>query len=256
MRHKKSSVRAIGCLVWRCVAWVYVRPPLQVHRESEVGDDGHDGMKEQVVVRESYWRIVKSVVDMGAGVSTVAALLGKDANDDEDLKRAMALIKVMIKRGGQTCGDAMEMVRHFVTCSTSDTEWDSNKLLPPALFSSSPGLLTAEYSSLVSVVRPIFDQCPQFDDVRSLTREELAKTWVFDGLIEIWKEGLSSLEITRELGASVRMLFCALAVTDSFIVRDHRYLGRPFESKCHGAARSVIIVNRAQRSHQLSQRYR
>lgn len=47
-------------------------------------------------------------------------------------------------------------------------------------------------------MRPIFDECPQLTDVRSLTREELSRDWVFDELIELWKIALSSLRMTEK----------------------------------------------------------
>lgn len=213
MRHKKSSVRALGCLVWRCVTWAYFQPPLEGDRDEDEDEASQqEKRKKAASVRETYWKVVKSVVDMGAGVATVAALLGHAAEDTEacegDLRRAIELVKVMITRGGQTCGDAMEIVKHFVsfdTDSDADSEWRMNKLLPPSLFSASPGLLTVEYKSLVSVVRPIFNQCPQLDDVRTLTREEVAKTWMFEAIVEIWKEGIFCLEIPAESETPVRL---------------------------------------------------
>lgn len=47
-------------------------------------------------------------------------------------------------------------------------------------------------------MRPIFDECPQLTDVRSLTREELSRDWVFDELIELWKIALSSLRMAEK----------------------------------------------------------
>jgi hypothetical protein len=207
MRHKKSSVRALACLVWRCVSWVYFQPPFPLAANSN-GDELDKAVVNQG--RETYWKVVRSVVDLGAGVATIAALLGDGENstDEDDLKRTMALLNIMVTKGGQACSDAMEIVRHFVSPSTpdctnnnsnydmSDPEpWTLAKLLPPSLFSASPGLLTAEYKSLVNVVKPIFDQCHQLEDVRALKREEIATEWVFEELVGLWKEGLQLLEI-------------------------------------------------------------
>jgi hypothetical protein len=75
-----------------------------------------------------------------------------------------------------------------------------NKLLLPSLFNALPGLLGTEYKSLVSAVKQLFDQCPQPDDVRSLTKEELAKEWVFDELVDIWRKGLCYLELPEGCG--------------------------------------------------------
>jgi hypothetical protein len=174
------------------------------------------GEEKRQSAREMYWRVVKSVVDIGAGVATIAALLSDDSSsstndEDENLKRVMQVMRCMIKKGGQTCGEAMELLKIFVSsdpCSPSPSslEWNPNKLLPPSLFNTLPGLLSAEYKSLVSAVKPIFDQCPQLEDVRSLTREEIAKEWVFDELVDIWRKGLCYLELPEDCGTPAEVV--------------------------------------------------
>ncbi|KAH7921313.1 hypothetical protein BV22DRAFT_1132369 [Leucogyrophana mollusca] len=201
MRNKKSSVRGLACLLWRCVAWSYFRSPLVRSSEEEGEDEREDDVdeKEANLARDNFWRLVKSVVDMGAGVSTVAALLA-DCDDEDRLMKALALVKAMIKKGGQTCGDGMEIVKLFVSFEASEEAWHINKLLPPSLFSASPGLLTADFTSLAASVKPIFEECPQLSDVRSLTREELSKDWVFDEVVDIWRSGIGCLEIPDDSG--------------------------------------------------------
>ncbi|KAG6334257.1 hypothetical protein ID866_4832 [Astraeus odoratus] len=198
IRNKKSSVRALGCLLWRCIIWSYMRPPLKV-----VHDSGEDSiataLQEQDVqlARENFWKLVRSVVDMGVGVSSVAALISDEYDDEDRLRKALELVKSMIQKGGQACEDGVEITRIFVSFESSGESWTLNKLLPHSLFSSNPGLLTAEYSGLSSVVRPIFEECPQFTDIRSLTREELSRDWVFDELIDLWKIALGSLRMSE-----------------------------------------------------------
>ncbi|KII86652.1 hypothetical protein PLICRDRAFT_699960 [Plicaturopsis crispa FD-325 SS-3] len=197
MRHKKSAVRALGCLVWRTAVWVYLQPPLlpedsedeaETRRPSE---DARPGL-----AREAWWKLVRSVVDMGTGVSTVVALLGETTASDENLRRMLDLVVSMIKRGGTACEEAMAMVRAFLSSNSNEAlDWSESKLLPESLFSSSPGLLTVEYKSLVAVVRPIFNDSPSLEDVRPLTREELAKGWIFDSLLDIWREGIACVNL-------------------------------------------------------------
>lgn len=194
IRNKKSSVRAVGCLLWRCITWAYVRPPLKSSSEQDEPESSvHD--EDAQLARENFWKLVRSVVEMGVGVSTVAALISDEYEDEDRLRKALELVKSMIHKGGQACEDGMEMARILVSFENSGDEWTSNKLLPQSLFSSSPGLLTAEYSGLSNVVRPIFEECPQFTDIRSLTREELSRDWVFDELIEVWNMALGSLRM-------------------------------------------------------------
>ncbi|KAF8842180.1 hypothetical protein BDN67DRAFT_995787 [Paxillus ammoniavirescens] len=200
MRNKKSSVRALACLLWRCIAWAYLRPPLK--RSSDGDGDFEDVAEEQdlQLARENFWKVVKSVIDMGAGVSTTAALLGDDCDDEDRLRKALCLVKAMIKKGGQTCADAMDIAKILVSSPSENNgeSWSLNKLLPHSLFSSNPGLLSAEYKTLSSAVRPIFEECPQLSDIRSLTREVLSRDWVFKELIDIWRSALSYLQMSDD----------------------------------------------------------
>lgn len=209
MQHKKSSVRALGCLMWRCVSWVYFQPALPGDEDGESEVDQEQGNSpiraKQAAVRETYWKLVKSVVDLSAGVATIAGLVGDESNGDDGLRRTLVLLKLMIVKGGQTCSDAIETVKRLVSLETSDTEWNTSKLIPHSLFSAIPGLLTVEFKGLVHAVRPIFDQTPTFEDIRSLTREEISKDWVFEGLVEIWRDALGCLEMFDEAETPVRI---------------------------------------------------
>ena len=199
MKHKKTSVRALGCILWRCVTWVWFRPPFE--------DDGavpEDVDCEESKPKEKYWRLVKSVVDVGAGVSTIAALLRDDLaleEDDTILRRVMEVMHGMIRKGGHSGEEVMDVLKIFLGFDSASESsplegWNHSKLLPDGLFDALPGLLTAEYKTLVTVVRKLAGECPHTEDVRPLTRAEVAKDWVFDELVSIWRNGLSHLQIT------------------------------------------------------------
>lgn len=199
-------------MVWRCIAWVWFQPTFpSVTENGEEAEDIQESEKKKTF-RETYWRVLKSVVDVGAGVATIAALL-HDQPDDEDedsnLKRVVEVMKCMIKKGGQNCSEAMDLLKIFVSFpaeQSSSSEWTHTRLLPPSLFNALPGLLTAEYKNLANAAKSVFDQCPQLEDVRSLTREEVAKTWVFDELVGVWKKGLSYLEMPEECGTPTEVV--------------------------------------------------
>jgi hypothetical protein len=198
--------------------------------------------KDANLLRENYWKLLKSITDMGAGVATVAALLGDDSEDDDRLSKALTLVKAMIKKGGQTCGDGMEIARILVCAENVGEAWNMNKLIPHSLFSSNPGLLTAEYKTLATAVRPILDECPQLSDVRSLTRDELSRGWVFDNLIDIWRSGLGCLELPEDSGPPVSRTLGFGCMTDYWNVdRSPCYMGWPIEGQCSGLARCVSV---------------
>ncbi|KAJ7486049.1 hypothetical protein B0H11DRAFT_2016731 [Mycena galericulata] len=198
MTHKKSTVRSLGCAVWRCVAWAYCQPllPGNGDDESEVEEDENAGSKLKAIQhgREIFWsKVVVTVVDMGVGLSTVAALLQEsEASSDETLARISAILKMMSSKGGLNLKSAIDTLAAMVSFEPPD-EWNWSKLLPRGLFSASPGILTADFSSLETPVRSIIAQCPDSYDIRSLTREDVAQPAVFDKLVEMWKECIGCL---------------------------------------------------------------
>ncbi|KAJ6525284.1 hypothetical protein DFH09DRAFT_1416643 [Mycena vulgaris] len=212
MNHKKSSIRSLGCAVWRCTAWAYCQPLLPGNGDDESEVDKEDatrskrGLVEQG--REQFWtKIVATVVDMGVGLSTTAALLEEaGSTSEESLTRIAPIMRMMTSRGGDNLNSAIEILARMVSFEPSETDWSWNKLLPRGLFSASPGLLTADYSSLESPVRSIIAQCPDKCDVRSLSRDEVAQPEIFDKLIEMWKECLGCLGLRDDEPISSDML--------------------------------------------------
>ncbi|KAJ7147134.1 hypothetical protein C8R43DRAFT_1097295 [Mycena crocata] len=203
MSHKKSSIRSLGCTVWRCVAWAYCQPMLPGNGddESEVEDEDDASSKRKASglaieqSREAFWvQLVVTVVDMGVGLSVVASLLEEAGRSSEEmLTRVAVIMKGMTARGGPNIDSAIDTLARMVSFEPPETEWNWNKLLPRGLFSASPGLLTADYTSLESPVRAVIAQCPGLHDVRSLPQDEVAQPVIFEKLVEIWKECLGSL---------------------------------------------------------------
>ncbi|KAJ7677473.1 hypothetical protein B0H17DRAFT_1079271 [Mycena rosella] len=198
MGHRKSSIRSLGCAVWRCTAWAYCQPllPGDGDDESEV-DEENDRSKRRIVEqgREAFWtQVVVTVVDMGVGISTTAALLEEaGSTTEETLTRVATILKVMASKGGDNLESAIETLARIVSFEPTATKWSWSKLLPRGLFSASPGLLTADYTSLEPPVRSIIAQCPNQRDVRSLTREDVAQPEIFDKLVEMWRECIGCL---------------------------------------------------------------
>ena len=212
VRHKKSSVRALACVVWRPLAWAYFRPPFP--RESEQDEEEKDWEDEQTTKaaawtlteemrRDDFWAIVTKMVDMGAGVGTVGALLAHKSDDGRSVTRAIALLEVMVNRGGSNCHDAVQTLCRLVRVANGDeavgaeeeedSDWDWAKLLPGGLFSADPGLLTVEFASLPEEVRQVLKQTATVADVRALSPVELWMPGVMDGLIKVWRVALTQV---------------------------------------------------------------
>ncbi|KAH9060473.1 hypothetical protein EDB87DRAFT_1616129 [Lactarius vividus] len=225
VRHKKSSVRALACAVWRPLAWVYFRPPFPLEKVHE-DEDGEEEVEEpeqawdddtcarawtqeEEARRNDFWKVVATMLDMGAGVGTVGARLAYKVDDSHGVSRAIALLEAMVQRGGNMCHDAVQALCRLVSVPSGTSnfpgvdieevrDWDWARLLPTGLFSADPGLLTVDFASLSEEVRPVIKQTPALKDVRPLTATELWMPGVMDGLIKIWRNALTQVCLSAD----------------------------------------------------------
>jgi hypothetical protein len=223
MRHRKSSVRALGCLVWRCIIWIYFQPPLITeHRDTIENDYEEDSQHascssqtEDLQLssvsnsqRQTWWKLVQGVNDMGAGITTIIGLLAESRSSPSSggLSKIVRILSLMIRKGGPTCGEALQILKRLVpsipnedrdeqVSSVEVDDWDWSSLIPKGLFCSYPGLLSVDFKHLSTMVKPLFDECLVVGDVRCLTPEELAEGEVFKGLVRVWSQSLRALEI-------------------------------------------------------------
>ncbi|KAF5315065.1 hypothetical protein D9619_007434 [Psilocybe cf. subviscida] len=212
LQHAKSSMRALVCVVWRPIAWAYFQPSLPAEESEEDGeeevdaDEDEDEEKKEMVAsaRAKYLKIVMSVVDCQAGVSSIAALMSDEAvaGDDSALKACIEILQSMaLKSSTQTCQDAVETLRYMVNPQENADDvaaWNQKLLLPKKLFSANPGLLTADFKCLNSAVRPILEEVALINDVRCFTKEEMARPWVFRGVVVAWRAALGCMELADD----------------------------------------------------------
>ncbi|KAI8994258.1 hypothetical protein BD414DRAFT_436966 [Trametes punicea] len=225
MRHPKSSIRGLGCLAWRAMTWAYFRPPhVKLTITTETDDEDAESATEDDLIEErkrheqallASFKYLPAVIDMGAGISTIGALLGQEFTDDIHIRGALRVLRAMSKKGGQTCKDAMDVAQHLLGSASSPhqplvPDWEHRKLLPPGLFSANPGLLTAEWKTLSASVKGVLEQCPQVTDIRPLTLEEIATEGLWDEFLAVWKDGLSVLRLqwgSEEVPTEVREIW-------------------------------------------------
>lgn len=197
MRHSRSSIRGLGCLAWRPVTWAYMQQWGQ--------------QKDMLDINAKPWLGVRSVLDLGAGVSIIGALLATDVKPsllpkteiDPQLVYAIDILSAMSIKGGLTCKEAMDTLSRLVSGKPHETKWDPLKLLPTDLFSTINGLQAADFTKLAQVLRPILNACPGVEDVRPLTTGEIADARVWLALADTWKDGLKSLQMSWEMDVPV-----------------------------------------------------
>jgi hypothetical protein len=211
LRHKKSSIRALTCLAWRCLSWAHLQPPLPADGEGEC--NVNEELKEQArLPKRAQSKIMMSVLECQTGVANIAALLGNPAsrNSEEPLRLSVELLNMMAAKSGHPCYDATQTMMQMVSSINGEQDeqdpWDDNLLLPRSLFSASNGLFTTDYKNLTQAIRPLFENLASIGDVRPLTPEELTKDWVLAGLMTAWKSALGHLELFDEADMPVRLL--------------------------------------------------
>lgn len=200
IRHKKSSIRALVCALWPSLTHAFFQPPLIVERDED--EDGSDGENDQVVEtrasgnnREAFWKMIKNMVDMGAGVSTIAAILIAEEDEEARFTRILTVLNQMVHKGGPPSSNAMDVLQRLVNLDQASDDHDPVRLLAPGLFSSLGGLLATEWKSVHSTVRPLFDDLAKVGAVRPLSKDELADGRLFQGLMDIWKVAMMKAEI-------------------------------------------------------------
>jgi hypothetical protein len=213
MRHKKSTIRAMGCLLWRCFAWVYVQPPLipdptetDEDEEEEVETLCHPDDGWSAKCRAEWWLLVRAVLDMRTGVSTIVCLLSSNHDSGESAHSVLQILGSMVRKGGEVCGEAVQIVQRLVSTELPATQWEDSDpaaTLPTAFLNAYPGPLSADFQNLSAAVKPILDSCAGLDSVRPLTSGELADDAVFKGLVALWRDGLRAVIIGTDMDPPV-----------------------------------------------------
>lgn len=214
MRHKKSTIRGMGCLLWRCFAWVYVQPPLIPYptetdedEEEEVETLCHPDDGWPAKCRAEWWLLVRAVLEMRTGVSTIVCLLSSDHYDSGELVHSvLQILGNMVRKGGDVCGEAVQIVQRLVSTDLPAAQWeesDPTATLPSAFLDAYPGPLNADFQNLSVAVKPILNDCVSLDSVRPLTSGELAYDAVFKGLVALWRDGLRAVIIERGMDPPV-----------------------------------------------------
>ncbi|KAF9523903.1 hypothetical protein CPB83DRAFT_862112 [Crepidotus variabilis] len=200
VKHKKSSVRGLTALAWRCLIWAYVQPPLPVSsdEESEIDDEVRQKPSQ---THHTLFKIMMSVLDMQTGISAIGAILGDEESlvSEEPLRKALSILEVMASRSGRVSFDASQTMMQLVSAVNGDADepeaWDHHQLIPKPLLMGTGTLFTCDFKNLLQAVRPIYEEMPSLVDIRPLTREELTKDWVIDGLMTAWRSALGFLEL-------------------------------------------------------------
>ncbi|KAG6804806.1 hypothetical protein H0H92_002286, partial [Tricholoma furcatifolium] len=150
-------------------------------------------MEKEVKMRDEWWKLVASVVEMETGVCAIAATIGsgnagvplydpsqwvdarlsEEEREEQPLRRALEVLVAMANKDAATRSSAIDTMRALVGIPPSRSanvqsarqhEPEERTLLPKALFSAMPGLLTTAYGVLRTPVTALFDETPKAED--------------------------------------------------------------------------------------------
>ncbi|KAG6889873.1 hypothetical protein C0995_013847 [Termitomyces sp. Mi166 len=221
MRHKNRNVRALTAVMWRCIIWVYIRPRLINADEDGEEELDEREMEREIKLRDEWWKVVASVVEMETGVCTIAATIGSgnvgvpvyepdqwvdarlsaEEREEQPLRRALEVLCAMAGMDAPTRESAVDTMRAMVGMPPSmrkenvearEYEKEERMLVPRGLFSAMPGLLTTEYGAVKEGVRALFDETPKAEDVRVLRKAEMRKVWVWEGIVRAWRAAVGA----------------------------------------------------------------
>ena len=218
LRHSKSSVRNIGFMAWRTMIWAYFhassnRTIADGEQDPEDADADEDEQERafhtasQAMQMKNAWKVMVTVLDVGAGSAIIAELLAQPSVDELTLRRALGVLRAMSRKGGHTCKEAIDAAMDLLGVSDAHAAGDpveAPMLLPHGLFCAEPGLLTCDWPSLPSTARPILEQCLRAHNIRKLTDDELSTNWVFNILLLVFRNGLAAVKLTWGVTCPVR----------------------------------------------------
>jgi hypothetical protein len=199
-RHKKSSVRALACVTWRCLVWTYYQPPFlsEDYEDAEKNADAPQALSEKYVPSKEFWALVVSELELGMGATAIAGLFGNEDITEEDYRSAFQILEKMIGQGGFICSSGVDVLCRITSMENSVRDWNVNMLLPRILLVANPGLLTSDLNTLSAIVKPVVDDSLVAKNIRPLTRDELTTEWIFDVLVKLWKKVMVQMIVVVE----------------------------------------------------------
>jgi hypothetical protein len=193
MAVKRTTVRATTGIVWRSLIWAC----LQLDNSDETDDKKIGG-----------WRVVRQIVDGAIGISLVGALVGQTDLKANRVPQALQVVSTMIKKGGKTCEEAVDILEKLLCRVGSSVEgrseesWEDSKLLSEPLFDGT--LLEAEWKNLATHVKDALNKGVAIRDIRPLREDQVTEHW--DSLFTIWKAAVERAPLGEDGDVPVRFM--------------------------------------------------
>lgn len=96
----------------------------------------------------------------------------------------------MVNKCDETREDALRCITQLVTLEQRLPSWEIDSLVSKSFFSGIPGVLTADYQELPKCLPPLFEELPDVQDLRPLTRDELLEFSTMQVFLELWSAAI------------------------------------------------------------------
>jgi hypothetical protein len=206
IKTRKRAIRAMTSTLWGPLLWNWRRWKDELTPDDSSSDEyARDWNR----ARYTFWKTLQVGAALPTGHAFFASLLGSEEAEcsEEDLALLFEEVKNVVKIGGDTTIGMLDMLEKMLTPTTNavfpppDT-WNrtfTSKLLPNALFSVTPGLLTTDTAaSIIQAVEFIMCSIPDIFDVRPLTNVEKRRVGVWKTCKEVWVESLRHLALETD----------------------------------------------------------
>ncbi|KAJ3754487.1 hypothetical protein EV360DRAFT_51565 [Lentinula raphanica] len=185
MRHKKTIVRRLACVVWRSIAWSWHQLPLPSLDDGE----GDVFSKAERQASQKQWALIELVLNMGVGVGTCYAIVGEELGSAERI-RLERILTLMVDRSDDSRNCALRCIKQLVSLDQQEPSWDIDRLLSRTFLSGIPGILNVDYQDLAKALQLILEDLPYVRDLRALNRDELLELDAMGLFLELWSDAI------------------------------------------------------------------
>lgn len=180
--NKRTAVRELQPLVWRCLVWAFSRLSADLHQMRD-GEDDAKGMKERA------FRVIIQELGGGNAIAVSALLLCSEGDPEptaDSVPKVLGIVKDLIgsdKKHSRHEGVAI-LTRLLsligAHCGSKAIDVDQNTFVTRELVNGA--ILHCRWEELGRLVDSLAP--PAIDSIRQLSEDEIIKHW--DALVDIW----------------------------------------------------------------------
>lgn len=196
----KRMVRAFTQMLWSPLVWVW-------RKYHEASEESSTSQLERKKTTDYFEKILVLPACEPIGVVLLCALMGRQDVEcpTEDVAFTLLTLRQAAKHGGDSTQRSLEVLDRLVNGTDAkaayDKRWEEDfdsRLLCKDLFSTAPGILTAEMNQLAGPIEHIMIQQPIVDDVRPFTTEEKCQPSIWNRTREIWFVMLEQVQLGED----------------------------------------------------------